>query len=188
MNDNAIIRLVQEGNTEAFSELVQKHHNKLLSFIYRLVKDHQATEDIGQEVFLSAYKSLARFDPERGTPFVAWLYIIARNRCAGYLRRHRGFRNALLDDYHHLSGDTATAEEVLMRNEELQALTASLEDLPDPFRITIIKSLQGASLHEIACEYGIPLSTVKSRLFRAKEKIKQLMNIHAGGVSHERRI
>ncbi len=188
MNDNTIIRLVQDGNAGAFAQLVQKHHNKLLAFIYRLVKDPQVTEDIGQEVFLSAYKSLPKFDPERGTPFSAWLYIIARNRCVNYLRKHKDFKHALIDEYHQLPGNEDTAEEALIRNEGLQALTASLDDLPEPFRTTIIKSLQGASLHEIACEYGISVSTVKSRLFRAKEKIKQLMNIYVGGVSHERRI
>jgi len=188
MNDNTIIRSVQEGNTEAFARLVQKYHQKLLAFIYRLVKDPQLTEDIGQEVFLSAYKSLSKFDTERGTPFVAWLYIIARNRCVSYLRTHKGVKKAVIDDYQQLPGSEDTAEEALIRYEGLQALTASLEELPEPFRTTIIKSIQGASLHELSCEYGIPISTVKSHLFRAKEKIKQLMNIYAGGVSHERRI
>jgi RNA polymerase sigma-70 factor, ECF subfamily len=188
MNDNTIIRLVQDGNTEAFAQLVQKHYNKLLAFIYRLVKDPQITEDIGQEVFLSVYKSLSKFDPERGTPFVAWLYIIARNRCVNYIRLHKGIKNVLIDVYQQLAGNEDTAEDALIRNEGRQALTASIEELAEPFRTTIIKSLQGASLRELACEYGIPIATVKSRLFRAKEKIKQLMNIYLGGVSHERRI
>jgi RNA polymerase sigma-70 factor, ECF subfamily len=188
MNDETIIKLIQDGNTEAFARLVQKHHHKLLAFIYRLVKDPQLTEDIGQEVFLSAYKSLSKFDPERGTPFSAWLYIIARNRCVSCLRLHKGIKNILIDEHQQLPSAEDTAEEALIHCEELQALTASLKELPEPFRTTIMKSLQGASLHEIACEYGIPLSTAKSRLFRAKEKIKQLINIYAGGVSHERRI
>lgn len=188
MDDNTIIRLIQDGKTEAYAGLVQKYHKNLLSFIYRLVRDPHLTEDIGQEVFLAAYKSLSKFDPEMGTPFVAWLYIIARNRCASHLRSSRGARNVLIDDYQQLHRVEDTAEEALIRHEELQALDASLEELPEPFRTTIIRSFEGATLHEIACEYGIPLSTVKSRLFRAKEKIKQIMNIYLGGVGHERRI
>lgn len=188
MNDNTIIRLIRNGNTEAFSQLVQKYHKNLLGFIYRLVRDPHITEDIGQEVFLSAYKSLSKFDPEMGTPFVAWLYIIARNRCVSHLRTHQGVRNLQIEEYQHLTGVENTAEDELIRHEGLQVLHASLEELPEPFRTTIIKSLQGASLNEIACEYGIPLSTVKSRLVRAKEKIKQIMNIYSGGISHERRI
>jgi RNA polymerase sigma-70 factor, ECF subfamily len=94
----------------------------------------------------------------------------------------------LIDEYQHLPSAEDTAEEELIRHEELRALNASLEELPEPFRTMIIKSLKGASLHEIALEYGISLSTVKSRIYRAKEKIKLLMNEYVGGVSHEGRI
>ncbi|MBN1626680.1 MAG: sigma-70 family RNA polymerase sigma factor [Deltaproteobacteria bacterium] len=188
MDDNTIIRLIRDGKTEAYSRLVQKYHRNLLAFIYMLVRDPDLTEDIGQEVFLSVYKSLSKFDPDMGTPFAAWLYIIARNRCVSHLRSSRGARTLIIDDYQQLHGVEDSVEEKMIRHEELQALDASLEELPEPFRTTIIKSLEGATLHEIACEYGIPLSTVKSRLFRAKEKIKQMMNIYLGGVGHERRI
>lgn len=188
MNDNAIIRLIQNGSTEAYARLVQKYHKNLLAFIYRLVREPHITEDIGQEVFLSVYKSLSGFDPEAGTPFSAWLYIIARNRCVSYLRERRCIKNTLIEDRLTVTGAGDTAEEALIRHEGRQALSASLEQLPEPFRTTIIRSLQGASLHEIARECGIPVSTVKSRLFRAKEKIKQLVSLYAGGVGHERRI
>jgi RNA polymerase sigma-70 factor (ECF subfamily) len=85
MNDNTIIRLIQDGKIDAYARLVQKYHKNLLSFIYRLVRDPNITEDIGQEVFLSAYKSLAGFNTEKGTPFSAWLFVIARNKCVNYL-------------------------------------------------------------------------------------------------------
>ena len=188
MNDDTIIRLIQDGKTDAYARLVQKYHKNLLSFIYRFVRDPHLTEDIGQEVFLSAYKSLSKFDTEIGTPFVAWLFIIARNRCVNYLRDHQNVKNVSIDEQKHLPVSEDTAEEELIRHEDLRILTASLEQLPEPFKTTIMKSLQGTSLNEIACEYGIPLSTVKSRLFRAKAKIRQLMNIYIGGVSHERKI
>jgi RNA polymerase sigma-70 factor, ECF subfamily len=188
MNDDSIIRLIQNGNTEAYAKLVQKYHKNVLDFIFRLVRNPHLTEDIGQDVFLSAYKSLSKFEPEMGTPFIAWLYIIARNHCISYFRTNRNARNALIHEYQCLPSSEYTAEEELVRNERLQALSASLEELPEPFRATIIKSLQGASLNEIALEFKIPLSTVKSRLFRAKEKIKLLMNEYVGGVRHEGRI
>jgi RNA polymerase sigma-70 factor (ECF subfamily) len=188
MNDNTIIRLIQNGNTEAYAQLVQKYHKNLLAFIYRLVRDPHLTEDIGQEVFLSAYKSLSRFDPETGAPFVAWLYIIARNRCISNLRTRKRIESMPIEYFNQVSDNKEDAEEALIRHEGWHALSVSLKQLPEPYRTTIIKSLQGASLHEIAKECRIPLSTVKSRLFRAKEKIKQLMNIYIGGVSNERRI
>ncbi len=188
MDDNTIIRLIQDGKTEAYASLVQKYHKNLLSFIYRLVRDPHSTEDIGQDVFLSAYKSLPRFDTERGTPFVAWLFVIARNRCVNHLRDHQIVKDVPVDELKYLPITEDTAEEELIRREDLRILTASLEQLPEPFKSTIMKSLKGASLDEIACEYGIPLSTVKSRLFRARAKVRQLMNIYVGGVGHERKI
>jgi len=188
MNDNAIIKSIRNGDVDAFARLVQKYHKNLLSFIYRFVRDPHLTEDIGQEVFLDIYKSLAKFDPEMGTPFSAWLYISARNRCISELRKRGRGENVPLEDYHSVSDREDSAEEMLIGHEDRQALVASLEQLPEPFRTTMLKSLQGASLNDIASQGGITLATVKSRLFRAKEKMKLLLKEHVGGVGHERRI
>ena len=188
MNDNVIIRRIQGGDVDAFAQLVQKYHKNLLSFIYRFVRDSHLSEDIGQEVFLDVYKSLARFDPELGTPFSAWLYISARNRCISELRKRGRGESVPLEDYHIITGSEDSAEEALIRHEGRRALAASLEQLTEPFRTAMVKSLQGATLNEIAFQCGISQATVKSRLFRAKEKMKQLMKEHVGGVVHERRI
>ncbi|NLD37246.1 MAG: sigma-70 family RNA polymerase sigma factor [Desulfatiglans sp.] len=188
MNDNTIIRLIQDGKIDAYARLVQKYHKNLLSFIYRLVRDPNITEDIGQEVFLSAYKSLAGFNTEKGTPFSAWLFVIARNKCVNYLRDHKNVKTLPVDELKTLSLHHDNAEEALIKQEDLQILTTSLRQLPEPFRSTILKSLEGASMDQIACEFGIPLSTVKTRLLRARAKIKKLMNIYVGGVGHERKI
>ncbi|MFA7061085.1 MAG: sigma-70 family RNA polymerase sigma factor [Pedobacter sp.] len=188
MNDNAIIRLIQKGDVEAFAQIVQKYHKNLLAFIYRFVRDPHLTEDIGQEVFLDVYKSLSKFDPEMGTPFSAWMYISARNRCISELRKRGRTESVPLEDYHIITDGVEAADEALIRQEGLDALAASLEQLPEPFRTTVVKSLQGSSLNEIASQCGIPQATVKTRLFRAKEKMKQLMKEYVGGVCHEPRI
>jgi RNA polymerase sigma-70 factor, ECF subfamily len=188
MNDDVIIRLIRDGDTGAYARIVEKYHKNLLAFIYRLVRDPLLTEDIGQEVFLSAYKSISRFDLEAGTPFVAWLYIIARNRCITELRARGCVKLLKIEEFTQLPGAGEMADETLIRHEGMQRMETLLSQLPEPFRATILKSLHGASLKEIADECGIPLSTVKSRLFRAKERIRQLMNGYTGGVSHEPRI
>ena len=188
MNDNAIIKSIKNGDVDAFARLVQKYHKNLLSFIYRFVRDPHLTEDIGQEVFLDIYKSLAKFDPEMGTPFSAWLYISARNRCISELRKRGRSESVPLEDYHIIAGLKDSAEEALISREGMQALASSLEQLPEPFRTTIVRSLQGASMNEIACQCGISPATVKTRLFRAKEKLKLLMKEYIGGVCHERRV
>lgn len=188
MSDNIIIRRIQDGDVDAFAWLVRKYHKNLLAFIYRFVRDPHLSEDIGQEVFLDLYKSIPNFDPEMGTPFSAWLYISARNRCISELRKLGRRVSVPLEDYHIITGVGDCAEAELLRHEGRQQLAASLHQLPEPFRSTMIKSLQGASLNEIAGQGGISLATVKSRLFRAREKMKQLMKEYVGGVAHERGI
>jgi RNA polymerase sigma-70 factor (ECF subfamily) len=152
------------------------------------VRDSHLSEDIGQDVFLEVYKSLPKFDPEKGTPFSAWLYISARNRCISELRKRGRIENIPFEDYHITTDAEETAEGALIGHEKRRALSASLEQLPEPFRTTILKSLQGASLNDIADQCGISQATVKTRLFRAKEKLKQLMKVYVGGAVHERRI
>lgn len=185
MDDRIIIRRVQNGEVDAYALLVERHHRSLLSFIARLVQDPHLAEDIGQEVFLKVYKELPHFDPDRGTPFAAWLFIAARNRCISELRRLDRVDLVATDYFDAIAADSDSAEALLLRREKMEALRESLRDLAEPFRSTIIMSLKGASLEEIAGRCGIPQATVKTRLFRAKEKIVALLRGQLGGMDHE---
>jgi RNA polymerase sigma-70 factor, ECF subfamily len=188
MDDNAIIRRIQAGDVDAYAVLVHAYHRSLLTFIFRIVRDAALAEDIGQEVFLSAYKELPRFNTEQGTPFAAWLYIAARNRSISELRKMGRTELMPAEELQRFPGGEQSAEALLIREEEKAALAASLAQLPEPFRSTILMSLEGATLEEIAERCGVPKATVKSRLFRAREKIKQALHKHFGGVGHERSI
>lgn len=168
MDDQIIIKRVLSGDIDAYAQLVHKHHRNLLAFIYRLVKDADLAEDIGQEVFLNVYKELPRFDPGRGTPFAAWLYIVARNQCISELRRMGRTEFVSEDHLQRIADKGETAESALIRQEELEALRATLE--------------------EIAQKCGVAQATVKTRLFRAREKLTLLLKGHFGGASHERKI
>lgn len=183
MEDFEIIKMVKKGDTEAFSLLVEKYHKHLLNFIFRLVGDEQIIEDIGQEVFLSVYKSLKDFDEQRGTPFSAWLFIAARNRCVSELRSRR--EKVSLDDMGPIPARGKTVEEMLIENERNAAINNSLEQLDEPFKSTILRSLQGDSMEDIANKDGISVGTVKSRLFRAREKMKMLVKEYFGGKGYE---
>lgn len=186
MNDYDVIHEVKEGNTEAFAVLVGKYHRHLLNFIFRIVRDEAIVEDLGQEVFLSVYKSLQDFDEKRGTPFSAWLFITARNRCISELRSRRGKQQVRFEDIAELGSAERNAEDVLIDSQERQALHASLEQLPEPFRGAILRSLAGRSINEIAEGDGISTGTVKSRLFRARKLLRALMNEYYEGGGYER--
>jgi len=186
MDDNQIIKRVQAGDTEAFALLVSRYHRNLLNFIYRLVGDEALVEDLGQDVFLNVFRTLSEFDPGRGVPFAAWLFIVARNRCTSELRNRGDRRFVDLDAIAHLSSTGHSAEEDLLARERREALRNSLEQLPEPFRHTLLKSLAGMSLEEIAIAEGVSSGTAKSRLFRARERMKVLVEELLGGKNHER--
>ncbi|MDA8327252.1 MAG: RNA polymerase sigma factor [Nitrospiraceae bacterium] len=183
MEDPEIVQAVKDGDIEAFSLLVEKYHRRLLNFIYRLTSDAEIAEDIGQEVFLSVYKSLDGFDVKKGVPFSAWLFIAAKNRCMSELRsrRDKGHFFAPLEEIGELAADGKSPQQALLDAEYREAVRFSLEQLPEPFRGTLLRSVLGDSVKEIAMDEGIPAGTVKSRVSRAREKMKILMTDFFGG-------
>jgi RNA polymerase sigma-70 factor (ECF subfamily) len=186
VEDFDIIKRVQGGEIEAFSLLVEKYHAHLLNFIYRIVRDERIVEDIGQEVFLNLYKSIGNFDVERGTPFSAWLFMSARNRCITELRKSRKRIYVAIEDAGALAVGEKSAESVLIEKENRELISASLEQLPKPYKDVILQSLRGDSAEEIAAGSRISIGTVKSRLFRAREKLRVILSERFGGKGYER--
>jgi RNA polymerase sigma-70 factor (ECF subfamily) len=180
LNDIDAIKSVQAGDCEKFAFLVDKYHRHLLNFIYRLVGNEQIVEDIGQEVFLSIYKSINAFDVGRGIPFSAWLFITARNRCISELRRKIP-KTLPIEATTTLPAKAKTPELLASEEERLRAIQAALELLSEPYKSTILQSLRGDSPEEIARSHRISRGTVKSRLARAREKLRILLKEHWGG-------
>ncbi len=186
MEDHLVISRIKDGDINAFEVLVEKYHRALLAFIYRLIGDEKIVEDLGQEVFLDVYKSLRHFDLNRGTPFSAWLFVTARNRCISELRKRKRTSVVSIDDIADLEGALKSAEDLLIEHERRQVVDGILAELSEPFRRPLLMSLGGRSLKEIATACGISPGTAKSRLCRAKEKMKYLLREHLGGNGYER--
>lgn len=176
MDELEIIRAIKAGDTRAYELLVERYHRPLLAFIFKISGDRQLTEDIGQEVFFNAYKKIQKFDETKGVPFSAWIFTIARNNCISALRR-RGIANLtdidLVADF--LADCRNNPEENLLARERMSVVTAALQQVPEPFRKTIMLSLAGCSPATIAHRQKINIGTVKSRLFRAKERMTVLV-------------
>jgi RNA polymerase sigma-70 factor (ECF subfamily) len=186
MEDSLIIKSVKNGDVEAFARLVEKYHENLLTFIYRLVRDEKIVEDIGQDVFLYIYKSLRDFDENRGTPFSAWLFIAARNRCISELRKRSSDRAVSIEEAADLAANLESVESLLIEHEERRMVMGFVEQLTEPFKAPLIMSLNGSSLKEIARACGVSLGTAKSRLSRAKGRIRVLVQGYLGGRAYER--
>lgn len=180
LNEIEIIRKIKAGNTNSYTLLVERYHQPLLAYIFKIVGDRDLVEDIGQEVFFSVYRSLKSFDEQKGVPFSAWIFTAARNRCLTVLRKRRIGQLRHLDDLDFLEDVRKNPEEALLEQEQMIAVTASLQKIPEPFRKTILMSLEGSSLKKIAASENVTLGTVKSRLFRAKERMQLLIGAYFG--------
>ncbi len=175
IDDFDIIRRVKHDKTDAYAALVRKYHHHLLNFIFRIVRDESVVEDIGQEVFLSVYRTLSDFDENRGVPFSAWLFIVARNRCISELRKRKTAEFVPIFEDYPANMQSSAPDALLIQKEQMDGLTGALEKLEEPFKDTILKSLKGASIEEIARGCNVPVNTVKTRLFRAREKLRTMM-------------
>jgi RNA polymerase sigma-70 factor, ECF subfamily len=179
--DLEIIQRIKLGETSAYEILVRKYHSHLLNFIFRIVRDEFIVEDIGQEVFISIYRALSGFDERRGVPFSAWLFIVARNRCISEIRKKKTAEFVPIFDDFPAPDHSLAADDLLILKEQKIALEKALEKLEEPFRTSLLQSLKGASIADIAKTCSLPASTVKTRLFRARNKLKKLFRISTEG-------
>lgn len=173
-SDEALAKQGQLGDADAFVVLVDRYQRTVLNVAYRMLGDAQDAEDVAQEVFLRAYQSLGRFDPSR--PFFSWLYRIAVNCCLTARTRPRpGILTA--EAAAALPATALSPEQQVMRDETQAMVQDAVARLPEHER-TLIALRYGADLSydAIALTLHLPLGTVKTRLFRARHHLAQIIN------------
>lgn len=165
--EKEIIKQVQAGNAQAFEPIVHHYQSAVFRILSNLV-GAAMVEDLAQDVFLSAFAKIRRFDPQKGS-FRSWLYAITRNRA---LNARRKKREALLPEPPE-AVQTRTPVDDLMVKEVFRHLDAVLKAMPFQDRsILVWAELEGLSYAEIARIEDLPLGTVKSRLARIRAKLK----------------
>src|SRR3954469_20520910 len=172
MNDDPdAIRRVLAGDVESFRRLVERYQRPLLTLVRNLTPPATDHEGVAQDVFLAAFRGLAGFDPERSA-FSTWLFTIARNRCRNELARPRPVAGAALPDV----VDPRSPERAASDAELFRQLDAALDALPFRQRSAfVLAELQGLSYEEVGRIEGIGVGTVKSRIARAREKLRCLL-------------
>jgi RNA polymerase sigma-70 factor, ECF subfamily len=170
-DDLNVIRRVLQGDTEAFRLLVKRHEGPVCAMIRNLIADRHDAEDVAQEVFLSAFTHLASYDPRQGA-FSTWLFTIARNKCLNALKKRRPLALADLPE----KPQRRTPESELDRAEWFGQLDAALAALPFEQRSAfVLAEIHGLSYAEIGTLEGVSQGTVKSRISRAREKLRALL-------------
>jgi len=180
MDDRAAIGAAQQGDVQAFNQLVLEYQSMAYNVAYRILGDDDMAADACQEAFLSAYRNIRRL---RGESFKAWLLRIVTNACYDQLR-HKKRRPAdsldeLLDESNHnpmVADPSPLPEQQALRRELEATIIAGIQTLPYDQRITLVLAdVQGLSYEEIAQVTGVSLGTVKSRLSRGRGKLRDYL-------------
>ncbi|NLG73421.1 MAG: sigma-70 family RNA polymerase sigma factor [Chloroflexi bacterium] len=183
MDESALIASAQQGDLDAFNRLVLAYQDLVFSQAYRMMGEAEAAEDITQEAFISAYRKI---DSYRGGSFKAWLLRIVTNASYDELRRLKRRPTTPLEPLDEdddeiesprwLADPGETPEEVAERDELGRALQRCLGELPEEFRsVVVLVDMHGLDYAEAAQSMGKPLGTVKSRLARARLRLRDCL-------------
>ncbi len=171
-SDRDLIQRARRGDAEAFGELVTRYQTSVFNVCYRILHERAEAEDMAQETFIRAHARLSTFDEERA--FGPWIRRVAANVCLNHLASQKS--TAELDDERDTdaSHSPEAMQEDFERNEQIRKALASL---PAHYRVVIeLRHYQELSYDEIAAELDIPLSDVKSHLFRARKLLAEKLH------------
>ncbi|MBI2899077.1 MAG: sigma-70 family RNA polymerase sigma factor [Planctomycetes bacterium] len=182
-SDRELVRRAQDGDPDAFNELVLRHQEKIFNAVYRFCSHWEDACDITQRAFVNAFRKIGEFKGD--SAFTTWMYRIAFNQSVSF-RRETGRQKTVSltskDDemvrepaFEHNPSERLETDD--SRRKVQQAL-AALDD--DDRKIIVLKDLQGYSYDEIAAILDIPKGTVRSRLHRARLALKTKLKSFAG--------
>lgn len=170
-DDFSLIKKFIEGDETTFRTLVHRHKEKVRSIIYLSISNREGIDDIAQEVFITVYKNLKYFRFE--SQFTTWLYRITVNKCKDHLRKMKirniftPFKDFETEPGYKDSKDNIDVPEIV-RN--------AISKLPEKLKIPLLlKDIEGFSYQEIAETVQCEIGTVKSRIFRARESLKNIL-------------
>jgi RNA polymerase sigma-70 factor (ECF subfamily) len=181
--ESRALEAAQRGDVMAFNELVLTYQTTVFNVALRTLGHPEDAADATQETFLSAYRAIEEF---RGGSFKAWLLRIAVNTCYDVLRRRQRRPSTSLEvvleetgDTPHLADRQVGPERAALGAETVAVIEKALQTLPDDQRtIVVLCDVQGLSYEEAADIEGIALGTVKSRLSRARARLRQFLVDH----------
>jgi RNA polymerase sigma factor (sigma-70 family) len=180
MDEQALIASAQKGDVRAFNQLVLLYQSMAYNLAYRILSDPDAAADATQDAFVSAFKAMRKF---RGGSFKAWILRIVTNACYDQLRiKQRRPTDSLdnlpveQDHIAHLRDPAEQPDELVERQELNLVIQAGILSLPAEQRVILVLSdVQGLSYQEIADVANLSLGTVKSRLSRARAKLRDYL-------------
>lgn len=176
VRETELVARAQNGDRNAFSELVRIHAQGVLNVIHRMCGDVQLSEDAAQETFIRAWQNLSTYHPR--TPLRNWLYRIAVNAATDMLRKERRILPNDIEDLS-LTDDRPGVESQVSQQERAAMVQRAVLSLPEASRaVLVLREYEGLSYHEISSTLDIPVGTVMSRLNYARKLLKTILEPH----------
>ncbi|MFA5341144.1 MAG: sigma-70 family RNA polymerase sigma factor [Clostridia bacterium] len=183
-SDVQLINMSINGDTDAFGILIERYQNKAYAISIKIVQNHDDALDCVQDSFIKAFKSLDQFNFQ--SSFNTWLYRIVTNTSLDLLRKNKKYQSNIPiekpitddnDDYFiQIEDEKANIEDIVHSNETVKAVRRAINELSEDFRkVIILFEIEQLSLAEVSQILKIPVGTVKSRLFRARDKLASIL-------------
>ena len=179
LEDSELIAISISGSEDSFEELVRRYQRPIVSYIYRMLNDYDGSLDVAQEVFIKVYKSLERYSSDY--KFSTWLYRIAHNAAIDHIRKRSGKEQSLETENQEgtfqlqLESPRPNPEQDREQSEWRVEIESVVKCLPTVYReLIVLRHSKDLSYGEIAEVTNLPLGTVKNRLFRAREMMREM--------------
>ena len=176
--DRDLVATAAQGLEGGFEELVRRYQRPISAYVYRMVGDYDCALDLTQEIFIKIYASLSRYRPE--FKFSTWIYKIAHNAAIDHLRRNSGRERSINQGTESepqqlvIESNGLSPEQQSEREERRMEIESVVRLLPTAYReLIVLRHSQDLTYEEIVEVTGLPLGTVKNRLFRAREMMRQ---------------
>ena len=180
LRDEELVAAVLEGEVEKYEQLVSRYQGRVVNYLYRMLRSLDDAHDLAQDVFLRVYRALDRFDPQY--KFSTWLFRVAKNAAIDSVRKRR-IRTVSMERPQNEEGDSSSFDFPSpdpdpygdARNlERRQAIGSAIEELPAEYRELVqLRHFAELSYGEIAELKEMPLGTVKNKLFRGRQMLKE---------------
>ena len=175
-DDDRLVEMALDGNQRAFEILMEKHESKMYAVALRMCKNREDAQDCLQDAMLRIYKALPTFKGQ--SSFSTWAYRITMNTCLDDLRRKKVRQASSLDQMLEVGwapvDENNTAERHLENSELKRNLSRAIQTLPEEMRAAVVlRDVQGFSYEEIANMLSTNVGTVKSRISRGREKLRE---------------
>ncbi len=180
MEEQELMRLIQNGDEMAFSEIVLRYKDKIVNFLCQMTGDYQKSVELSQETFMRVYFKANKYRPI--APLSSWIYSIASNLAKTELKKMRRYMHVPLDDVQNKIPKEVPFSEDPVNAEMIRNMRAAVDTLHPRYKIPLIlKDIEGFSQEEIAQIMNKPLGTIKARISRARRYLKIEMESNTAG-------